>query len=352
MSTTIVVLHGDQTGEELLHEALRLLSVPALAAHLNLVHFDLSLASRRRSDNEVVHEAAREMRKCGFGLKAATITPEVQGDVGSPNALLRAEVNGKVILRTGNHIPGVAAVGATSAPMSVVRMAVDDAYGAREWRKKEGDDEIAFRTEQISRATCRAVAEFSFRHAQTIGGTVFGGPKYTVSPVYEGLLKEEMDGAARRHPDVPYNPQLIDTTYAMLLMHDGGPLVVPALNRDGDCLSDFVLQLYGTIAGSESVLLGFGEDMAQPTVVMAEAPHGTAPSLEGRDIANPMAMFLAAAAVLRYSPEPALVEGGKKIHDEVFEAVRQGVRTLDIGGDAKTSEFTDVVLSRMVASRK
>ena len=65
-------------------------------------------------------------------------------------------------------------------------------------------DELAFSTERITRGTCRAVAEYAFRQARRMGGPpVYGGPKWTVSPVYEGMLKEEMDAAAERHPDVP-----------------------------------------------------------------------------------------------------------------------------------------------------
>ena len=90
---------------------------------------------------------------------------------------------------------------------------------------------------------------------------VFGGPKWTVSPVYEGMLKEELDAAAERHPEVPYQPLLIDATYAGLLSGATDvPLVIPALNRDGDCLSDLVLPMFGSIAGAESVLLAFDED--------------------------------------------------------------------------------------------
>ena len=107
---------------------------------------------------------------------------------------------------------------------------------------------------------------------------MFGGPKYTVSPTYEGMLKEEMDAAAERHPDVEYEPQLIDATFALLLASSGAPLVIPALNRDGDILSDLVLPLFGSIAGSESLLVAFGDDYA-PTALMAEAAHGTAPAL-------------------------------------------------------------------------
>ena len=82
-------------------------------------------------------------------------------------------------------------------------MAVEDAYGAEERREPEDGDEVAFRTERVHRSVCRAVAEYSFRTAARTHARVYGGPKWTVSPVYEGMLKEEMDAAAERFPDVP-----------------------------------------------------------------------------------------------------------------------------------------------------
>ena len=342
---TITVLDGDQTGQELLDQALRVLDPSVVGLDLELQHFDLSLESRRATRNQVVRDAADAMRESGLGLKAATVTPEVSGDVGSPNAILRERVGGKVIVRTGRRIPGVPPVAGVNAPISVVRMAVDDAYGAKEWR--EGDD--AFRTERVSRATCRAVAEFAFQQAARMRARVFGGPKFTVSPVYEGMLKEELDAAAQRHPDVEYEPQLIDATYALLLSRGSEqPLVIPALNRDGDCLSDFVLQLFGSIAGAESILLGFddSEDM-QPRVVMAEAPHGTAPALQGKNIANPMAMILAAASLLSFVPDARARTASRAIYEAVFEAVRSGMRTADLGGHALTDEFTAANIDRV-----
>jgi isocitrate/isopropylmalate dehydrogenase len=98
------------------------------------------------------------------------------------------------------------------------------------------------------------------------------------------MLKEEMDAAAARHPDVPYQPVLIDATYAGLITGAADvPLVIPALNRDGDCLSDLVMPMFGSIAGAESVL----------------------------------------------------------------EASAAGVRTPDLGGHASTSEFTSDVITRI-----
>ena len=342
---TIVVLEGDETGQELLEEALRVLAPDVVGLELEFPRFDLSLESRRATKNAVVYEAARAIREHGLGLKAATITPEGRDDVGSPNRILREEIGGRVIVRTGRRIPGVIPLGGVHAPISIVRMAVGDAYGAQEWREGEGDDEVAFRTERIERRICRAVAEFSFRQAEQAGAKVFGGPKYTVSPVYEGMLKDEMDAAAERHPDVPYEPQLIDATFALLVASAGDPLVIPALNRDGDILSDLVLPLFGSIAGSESLLVAFDESY-ETRALMAEAAHGTAPSLRGKNVANPMAMILAGAALLAYGDEAAQ-QVGRAIREACLEAVAQGVRTADLGGDAGTTEFTDEVIRRV-----
>jgi isocitrate dehydrogenase (NAD+) len=341
---TIVVLEGDQTGQELLEEALRVLAPDVIGLELEFPRFDLSLESRRATSNRVVYEAAAAIREAGLGLKAATITPEGKDDVGSPNRILREEIGGRVIVRTGRRIPGVVPLGGVHAPISIVRMAVGDAYGAKEWREGEGDEEVAFRTERIERRICRAVAEFAFRQAERSGAKVFGGPKYTVSPVYEGLLKEEMDSAAERHPDVPYEPQLIDATFALLVASTGAPLVIPALNRDGDILSDLVLPLFGSIAGSESLLVAFDDDYV-PRALMAEAAHGTAPALQGKNLTNPMAMILAGAALLGYGDEQAQ-KASRAIREASLEAVSEGVRTADLGGHAATSEYTDEVIRR------
>jgi isocitrate/isopropylmalate dehydrogenase len=348
MTIEIVVLEGDQTGQELLEEAMRVLDPAVTRLDCRFTRFDLSLESRRQSQNKVVWEAAEAMKAAGLGLKAATITPEKTGDVGSPNALLRDAVEGTVIVRTGRRIPGVRPSAGAYAPISVVRMAVGDAYGAKEYREGQGLDEVAYRTERITRRHCRAVSEFAFRHAQKMNVKVFGGPKYTVSPIYEGMLKEEMDAAAQRHPDVRYEPQLIDATYALLLTNAGDGMVIPSLNRDGDCLSDFVLQMFGSIAGSESLLISFDEEW-RPGVVMAEAPHGTAPSLEGKNIANPMAMFLAGAALLRYVNTSQASQVSRAVYESVFEAVYDGHRTPDLGGSSSTTEFTDEIIRRVTS---
>jgi len=345
---TIVVLEGDETGQELLVESLRVIEPDVIGLPLAFEHFDLSLATRRKTKNRIVHDAAAAMKRTGLGLKAATITPEGKGDVGSPNAILRREIDGKVIVRTGRRLPGIRPVAGINSPISIVRMAVGDAYGATEWRERTGDDEVAFRTERIERSVCRVVSEYAFVHARRTKSKVFGGPKYTVSPVYEGMLKEEMDAAAERYPDVVYEPQLIDATYALLISSAGDAMVIPSLNRDGDCLSDLVMQLFGSIAGAESVLLAF-DDSLRPACVMAEAPHGTAPRLFGKNVANPMAMILACAALLSHLTDRRATDASRAIYEAVLETVHAGIATSDLGGHASTSEFTDAVIAKVKA---
>jgi isocitrate dehydrogenase (NAD+) len=345
----IVALEGDQTGQELLEQALRVLTPEVLGLELEIVRYDLSLANRRRTQNDVCIEAAAKIRETGLGLKAATITPEAADDVGSPNRILREALDGRVIVRTGRRIPGVTPVAGVHHPIAVCRMAVGDAYGADESREPAGDDELAHRTETIHRSICRAVAEYAFREAERISGRVYGGPKWTVSPIYEGMLKEEMDAAAERHPSCPYEPVLIDATLAGLVSGAAdSPLVIPCLNRDGDLLSDLVLPLFGTIAGAESVLLALDDEL-RPSAAMAEAPHGTAPALEGKDVANPMAMLLAGAALLHHGGEDA---ASRTVSESVLETVASGIRTSDIGGHASTTEFTDAVIEAVRRRRE
>ena len=119
-----------------------------------------------------------------------------------PSATAAGKSNKKFAGAVGGESPPVFPVvrsAACTTRSSVVRMAVEDAYGAEERREAENGDEVAFRTERVHRSVCRAVAEYSFRTAARTHARVYGGPKWTVSPVYEGMLKEELDAAAERY---------------------------------------------------------------------------------------------------------------------------------------------------------
>jgi isocitrate/isopropylmalate dehydrogenase len=106
------------------------------------------------------------------------------------------------------------------------------------------------------------------------------------------------------------------------------------------------MQMFGTIAGAESTLLAF-EDSGAISAVMTEAPHGTAPALQGKNVANPMAMILAVASLLGYMKGEESHRASRAIYEAALEAVSDGVRTADLGGQASTTEFTDEVVRRV-----
>ena len=105
-----------------------------------------------------------------------------------------------------------------------------------------------------------------------------------------------------------------------------------------------------SIAGSESLLVAFNRDYS-PRVLMAEAAHGTAPGLFGKNVANPMAMILAGAALISHIDTPDAAKVGVAIRDGALEAVAAGTRTADLGGHASTTAFTDEIIRRVREKR-
>ena len=174
----------------------------------------------RTAARRATASSTRPRRRCagsGLGIKAATVTPEGKDDVGSPNRLMREGIDGKVIIRTGRRIPGV------TPPLGGVATHLRRPHGRRGRvrcrgvaRDDERADENAFRP-RISRSTCRRDLRVGFRIAAAMGAKVYGGPKWTVAPVYEGSQGGDRRGRralSRRH----YQPLLIYATYAGLII--------------------------------------------------------------------------------------------------------------------------------------
>ena len=108
--------------------------------------------------------------------------------------------------------------------------------------------------------------------------------------------------------------------------------------------------MFGSIAGAESVLMALDENL-HPKVAMAEAPHGTAPTLQGKNVANPMAMLLAQAALLDQAAlhldDPNFQVAGDRLRTATLEGAADGIRTFDLGGESTTSGVVDDVISRL-----
>jgi isocitrate/isopropylmalate dehydrogenase len=111
--------------------------------------------------------------------------------------------------------------------------------------------------------------------------------------------------------------------------------------------------MFGSIAGAESILLALDENL-HPKVAMAEAPHGTAPSLQGKNVANPMAMLLAGAALLDQAAvhlgDASYRGAATRLRAATLAGAAEGIRTFDLAGESSTSDVVDDVIERLKAA--
>ena len=223
-----------------------MLAPDVVGLELELPRFDLSLESRRTTQNAVVHDAARAVREHGLGLKAATVTPEGAGERRQPETASCARDRRHVIVRTGRRIPGVVPIGGAHFPISVVR-----------WRRRR------LRSQGVARGRRRGRGRLPPRGSS--GESAARWPSFV--PARRAHKAKSSAGRSTRSPHLRGHAQggdgrrgraprrrrvraaVIDATFALLISSAGEPLVIPALNRDGDILSDLVLPLFGSIAG-------------------------------------------------------------------------------------------------------
>ncbi len=163
-----------------------------------------------------------------------------------------------------------------------------------------------------------------------------------------GLFRDVCREVGERYPDVVVDDFHIDAMTVHLVRRGGDFDVLVAENMFGDILSD----LTGELAGS----LGIAPSLnSSDTRAMAQAAHGSAPDIAGRDVANPIAMILSSAMLLdwlaaRHGDE-RLAEAAVLVDDAVRAVVEGGTSTRDLGGTATTSSFTAAVVAHLAAVR-
>ena len=145
-------------------------------------------------------------------------------------------------------------------------------------------------------------------------------------------------------PTVELEHQLVDSAAMKLVAAPRHFDVILADNMFGDILSDEAAMLTGSLGMLPSASLG-GADPADPGPGVFEPVHGTAPDIAGRGIANPLAMFLSAALMLRHGL--SMEAEAAALESAVDRALAGGLRTADLGGSATTAETTEAVLEEL-----
>ncbi|CDP82325.1 MULTISPECIES: isocitrate/isopropylmalate dehydrogenase family protein [Mycolicibacterium] len=267
----------------------------------------------------------------------------------SPGGAIRKRYNLFANIRPARTLS--ASVGAVCPDLDVVivRENTEGFYADRNMYDGAGEfmptPDVALAVAVFTRTACERIAHQAFRLAAARRKSVTIAHKTNVLAKTTGLFRDVCLAVAEHYPEVEVRGEHIDALAARLVSHPGEFDVIVAENMFGDILSDLAGQLSGSLGMAPSI-------NASHTHAMAQAAHGSAPDIAGRDIANPVAMILSTAMLLRWlsgqdTGTPALGVAADRIENAVRRVLDTGVGTADIGGNASTSEFTAHVLAAL-----
>jgi 3-isopropylmalate dehydrogenase len=201
--------------------------------------------------------------------------------------------------------------------------------------------DMALAVRKITRAGSTRIAEAAFALAMRRGRKVTAVHKANVLRVSEGLFLDCTRAVAARFPAVSYDEKIIDAMTALLVRDASAFDVIVTTNMFGDILSDLASEIAGSLGLAAS--LNAGTDHA-----VAQAQHGSAPDLAGKDIANPASLIGSAAMLLAWLGErrhdEALSRAAAAIEAALESAIAiSAFRTADLGGPLGTRAFAERV---------
>ena len=316
----------------------------------------LRFVARAAAARRQRRRARRRARRCARPATASRrrrSRPKARDDVGSPNRLLREAVGGKVIIRTGRRIPGITPIAGVHHPISIVRMAVDDAYGAKESREGEpgSADEIAFRTERIialrlprrrrvrvppgarhGRARLRRpeVDRLARLRGDAQGGDGRRGRAPPRRPLPAGPDRRDLRGPDRRRRRRPARRPGAQPRRRL-----------PERPRDADVRLDRRRGVRA--AGLRRRPTRRRSRWPRPRT--GPRPRSRARTSRTRWRCSSPARRCSTTRAQRASPDAQ--RASRAIYESVLEATAAGVRTPDLGGHASTTEFTSDVVERV-----
>lgn len=325
----LCVIEGDAVGHEVVPAALAVLQtvLPDVTVHHAEAGFE-TLEKAGTTLPQATIDIALQCRAVLFGAVAAPSFP-VEGYF-SPIIKLRQLLATYGNIRPTRYIP--VATARPGVDLIVVRENTEDLYVVQETTVDNGDRSTAEKV--TTRAATERIAHMAFRMARRLN-------RRTVTIVHKANILHQSDGLFRRvalevaeqYPDIMTDELLVDTAAYWMVKEPTRFDIVLTSNLYGDILSDMAAAWGGGLGLAPA--LNLGDDAA-----IAEPVHGTAPDIAGRGIANPTAMILSVAMLLRHHwqrPELAI-----KIEDAIRLAVKDGIHTLDVSHDRalSTQEFS------------
>lgn len=272
--------------------------------------------------------------QCGWALKGPTATPIGKG-FRSINVQLRQRFNTYANLRPVRTLPGVAAR-FDNVDLVIVRENTEDLYKGIEYMLT---DDIANGVKLITRDASLRICQFAFDYARRHGRKkVTAVHKANIMKLTDGLFLNCFRQVAADYPEIEADDVIIDALCMKLVQKPEQFDVMVAPNLYGDIISDLCAGLVGGLGFAPSANIG-------DKVRIYEAVHGSAPDIAGKNLANPSAILMAFAMMLKDLGQAGAAD---RLNSAIQAQVAEGkVVTADIGGTAATTEFTQTVIARL-----
>lgn len=211
-------------------------------------------------------------------------------------------------------------------------------------------DKVYADTMIITREGTEKVCDYAFRYARKRCGRPADGKRVVTCVdksnnfTCQAFWRKIYDEVAERYPDIERDYAFVDAVNVGLILHPENYDVLVSENIFGDIISDMAAALVGGMGLAPSGDIGYEHAMFQPA-------HGSAPTIAGKNIANPVATILSGAMMLDWLGEKhgdgALARAGALVWQAVEDVIAQGCRTGDVGGNASTSQFGDRATARL-----
>lgn len=336
MAHTVTLIPGDGIGPEVTHAARRV--VDATGVDITWEVQEAGSDVMYKYGTPLPDETIDSVRRNSVALKGPVTTPVGKG-FRSVNVRIRQNLQLFANFRPAKSIPTVE-TRYDDVDLIVVRENTEGLYSGIEHIVVPGVIEsLKIITEKAS----ERVAHYTFKMAQEYGRKrVTAVHKANIMKLSDGLFLEVCRRVSREYPDIDYDEAIVDATAMRLVLDPHEFDVLLMENLYGDILSDLTSGLIGGLGLAPSG--NIGEDQA-----IFEAVHGSAPDIAGQNAANPTALILSSALMLRHLGEK---QAATQIQQAVEEALAGDVRTGDLGGTASTTEFTDAVLRTLETIQK
>lgn len=355
----ILFLPGDGIGPEIVTATRTVLGEVSTKYELGLTFEEVeigfaSLAAHGTTMPNAAWTLANEVDGIILGPVSHNEYPPVAEGGLNPSAILRTGLDLFANIRPARTRRGLPSTSRTPFDLVIFRENTEGFYADRNMAEGSGeirpDKDMALAIRKVTRSASARIAEAAFSAAMARDRKrVTAVHKANVLRVSDGLFLEETRRLAARHPEITYEELLVDAAAAHLVREPDRFDVMVTTNMFGDILSDLASELSGSLGVAPSLNAGLDRAMAQ-------AQHGSAPSIAGKGIANPASLIGSSAMLLHWIAQRRSSEAYGLAAERLEYALETALsdpraRTPDLGGNGTTQAFADHVVAHLIARR-